>query len=329
MLDRLRIFVACAEHGSMSAAGRHLDMAPSSVSRQLGQLETELGAKLLERSTRALRLTAAGETFYHQAKQLLRDWQAACAAVREPDREPAGRLRISALESFGRLYVCPMLPAFLDRYPQLQVEIELDNQVADLYRHRVDVAVRIGRPADSRLIARPLVDNEMLLCAAPAYLQAHPAPRTPEDLRHHACLTINRHRQTQCWYFRRGAELRKIYVQGPLCSSGGTPLLLAALQGAGIVLLPRWMAGEPLRRGALQGLLPDWTPQLYTEGSGGVYAVYLQGAHGHERIRAWVQFFIDYWQPHWPAAPAAPPSPYAAGPAAPSASRASSGRSRD
>lgn len=290
MLEAIRVFIKAAECGSFSKAGAVLGVSPSSVSRQIDKLEKDLATKLFKRSTRHLVLTDSGESFLERATKAVFDLEAAFIAIRPIPNEVAGELRISVFESFGRLRVCPVVPDFLMQHPKIRLELLLDNQMADLYKEEVDLAIRIGRPEDSRLKARKLVENRMSLCASPEYLAQHGIPTKPHDLADHNCLVLSRSRRIVWWHFRQGEQAEKIQVSGNLTSIGGTPLLEAGIQGVGLMMLPEWMVAPHINSGALLSVMEKWEPSIYAGGSGDVYAVYLADPNTKLAIRS----FIDH-----------------------------------
>ncbi len=291
----MRVFVTAVECGSLSGAGESLGMAASSISRQLDRLEQELNTTLLNRSTRSLTLTDAGRVFFTEAKRILGEVEALSLRLGTPDSEPGGWVRVSVLESFGRTRIAPLIPRFLERYPKVRVEIDLNNQLADLHRERFDIAIRIGQPADSRLKMRSLIQNEMRVCAAPAYLQAHGDPDTPEDLREHNCLQLGRARDTHTWYFKKGEERHKVPVSGNLVSVGGAPLLEAAGQGLGIVMLAGWILEEEIASGRLRAILPDWQASLDEGAESHVYALFLDDRYRRPAVRAFIDFLAAHF----------------------------------
>ncbi|MHB9118504.1 MAG: LysR family transcriptional regulator [Burkholderiales bacterium] len=290
MLDDIKTFAAVAEFGSFSAAARVLGLSPSAVSRQIDKLESRLAAKLLQRSTRHLALTEAGLSFLAGARQLLADCDSLVASVQPALQEARGDLRISVFESFGRLYLCPLIADFLSQHPKVNVEVLLDNQLADLYRDKIDLAVRIGRPADSRLKARKLLTNRMRVCASPDYLARREPPAHPQALRGHNCLALSQARQLTWWHFARKGEQEKVLVKGNLHSVGGTPLLAGALKGLGVTLLASWALARHVESGELLPLLGDWEASTYEGGSGDVYAVFLPDRHMKPALRALIDF---------------------------------------
>ena len=290
MLEAIKTFTAVVECGSFSAAARALGISPSAVSRQIDNLESQLAAKLLQRSTRQLVLTEAGQRFLEGARLLLADCNNLIASVQPAQQVIQGNLRISVFESFGRRQLCPLIADFLSLHPEVNVEVLLDNQVADLYRDKIDLAVRIGRPADSRLKARKLLSNRMRVCASPEYLAQHAPISQPQQLREHNCLALGQPRQLTWWHFARHGEQEKVLVKGNLHSVGGTPLLAGALRGIGVTLLASWMVAPHLASGELTVMLNDWEAALHESGSGDIYAVFLPDPHMKPALRALIDF---------------------------------------
>lgn len=293
MLELIRILLQVLASGSFSKAGIVLHMAPSSVARSIDNLEHQLGVTLLHRSTRQLRLTEEGEHFVEQASLLLEDADNLVAALRQNSREISGTLRISVFESFGSQIISPMLAPFLQRYPNANIEINLDNRMVDLTREKIDLAIRIGRPADSGLRARHLMPNRTQLYAAPDYLTRYGMPQTPEEISQHNCLLLSQDRQRNYWHFSRGRTHHRIPVQGNLSSKGGTPLLRAAEHGAGLLLLSSWMTQDLVKAGKLVICLPEWQVSQYEDGSGEIYAVYPGGKYPKPLLRAFIDFMVE------------------------------------
>jgi len=289
MLERVRVFIKVADLGSFSKAAGLLNVAPSSITRSIDKLESELSVRLFKRSTRGLHLTEEGAQFYERALPLLHDAQALFESMGSVNSEPSGTLRISAFESFGRVFISPLLPEYLSQHRELKLEMELDNHLVDMNTSNIDVGIRIGRPLDSALHARLLLKNAPILCASPAYLAAFGTPTKPEDLVDHNCLLLNNGRQLSYWYFRNKGVNKKIPVKGNLSSKGGSALLEAAVRDGGILLLSRWMLTDLMASGALVEVLPHWQPSLYEETSGDIYAVY---QHLKPSIRSFIDFMV-------------------------------------
>ena len=294
MLEAIRVFIKAAECGSFSKTGAVLGMSPSSVSRKIDKLEKDLATKLFKRSTRHLVLTDNGESLLERATKAVFDLEAAFKAVRSEPDEVTGYLRISVFESFGRLRVCPVVPGFLRQHSKVRLELLLDNQLVGLYKDDVDLAIRIGRPEDSRLKARKLVKNHMVLCASPEYLARHGMPTKPHDLADHNCLVLSRSRRVVWWHFQQGGETEKVQVSGNLISIGGTPLLEAGIQDAGLMMLPEWMVASHINSRVLVSVMEKWEPSLYAGGSGDVYAVYLDDPNIKPAIRSFIDYLLAF-----------------------------------
>lgn len=290
MIDKLKTFIKVAECGSFSQAGNTLGLTPSSISRHIDRLESELNIKLFHRSTRQLKLTSAGDNLLEGARKTVDDFEAVLASVKPEKNEPEGRLKISVFESYARLFVCPLLPKFLRLYPKVTIEIDTDNQMVDLYRDEVDLAIRIGQPADSRLKLRKLVTNRMVVCASPAYLNKHGVPKQPQDLQAYNCLTINNHRQINQWHFRRNNEYQKVQVNGNIIATGGTPLLEAAVQDLGVLLISEWFIKKELENGDLKLVMENWQASFYEEDAGYVYSVFIENKYMKPALRAFIDF---------------------------------------
>ncbi len=293
MLNLIRVFIKVVELGSFSKTAAVLNMAPSSVARNIDNLEGELGVTLFKRSTRQLLLTEDGQQFCERAEKLLVDADDLVSSMQKVNQEPEGLLKISVFESFGRQRISPLLPEFLARYPKVKIEIELDNQVIDLNGENVDLGIRIGRPSDSNLHARILLTNHTILCASPDYLAKFGAPKIPEDLSEHNCLTLANSRQRCYWHFKKNKQITKVAVQGNLSSKGGSPLLEAALHGGGMLLMSKWMTVDYIDKGTLVECLPQWQASAYEGASAEVYAVYQGSKFQRPALRAFIDFLVE------------------------------------
>lgn len=255
--EQITAFLAAVEHGGFTAAGQMLGRDGSILSRRVTALEKRLGVRLMERTTRRLALTEAGEAFHQRMRVALealqeveQDTAAAATGVR-------GTLRIALPATFGRMWVAPILPAFLATYPDLAVETAFGDRFVDLVAESFDVAVRIGTLTDSRLVARRLAPSRRLLCASPAYLQAHGTPVRPADLAQHACLGFSRLASHPLWLLRDGDKATAIRITGPLVTDDAQSLVQAAASGTGIAMVSDWLVGPELCSGRLVPVLPD------------------------------------------------------------------------
>ena len=293
MLKSVRIFLKVVELGSFSKAAKVLNMAPSSVTRAIDNLEHELKSELFKRSTRQLLLTDKGYIFLEGASNLVSNCDSILMSMTNSHKEPEGKLRISVFESFGRLSVCPIIPEFLKKYPKIAIEIELENKVVDLAGENIDLAIRIGTPKDSSLKFRNIIPNHTFVCASPDYLSKNNNIEKPEDLSLHNCLLLNQERQRTYWHFKKNRRNTKVLVNGNLRSKGDTPLLEAALCGLGVVQLSNWIVSDYVKNGQLVVCLRDWEPLLNEQSSGSVYAVYKQGIYKNPNIRLFLDYLVE------------------------------------
>lgn len=288
-LQPMRIFVAVVHNGSLSSAGRALGLSPASVSRHVSALEQSLGCRLINRSSRKLTLTEAGEIYYGRVEQILHQIADANDSVAELQKVPRGTLRVHSRMLVGHLIVVPALPAFLATHPELRVDLLLSNGTVDLVDRNVDVDIRIGKLVDSSLVARKLADAERMLCAAPAYLEARPPVTGPGDLAAHNCLTYRINVGQTVWRFiDTDGTMQEVLVAGSLQSDNGLALLNATLAGVGVALMPDWAISEALADGRLRRLLPQYRVS-HIEFDNGVYAVY-QRTLMSAKVRAFIDF---------------------------------------
>jgi DNA-binding transcriptional LysR family regulator len=260
VLTRMETFVRVVESGSLSAASRRMRMSLAAVSRQLAQLESELGATLIVRTTRRSAITESGRAFYERSVRILGEVEDARASVRS-DREPAGLLVVSAPVSLALARIAPALPALLDAHPRLRVDLRLEDRVVDLLAEGVDVAIRAGvsAPDSASLVAHPLATFRRVLVASPRYLAKHGRPREPLALaRHRALVHLPAFARPGAWTLRRGEESVSVRVDGPLRTNALLVLRDAALEGRGIALMTDFMVDDALADGRLERVLPEW-----------------------------------------------------------------------
>jgi len=254
-------FVRVVEVGSLSAAARSLPSSLTSVSRQISALEELFGTRLLTRTTRHLVLTDDGRLLYDRAKSILGELKEVELALSSGRQQPSGRLRISAPSLMGRLLIAPLLAEFLRRHPSVSVELLLLDRVVDMIEEDIHVALRVGHLPDSQLIARKLADVQMIVCAAPGYLKRFGVPRSPADLRHHACLVFSDTPGVGEWRFKENAKAEcKIRIAGRLWINSLDALVAAAKDGAGVVRVPSWQIKSELAAGHLRRILRDHEP---------------------------------------------------------------------
>ena len=286
----IEVFVGVVEAGSFSAAARALRMTPSAVSKLIARLEARLGARLVSRSTRRLQLTPEGVAFHDSGVRILADM---AAAEREAaaGAAPRGLLRVNSYVPFGQHRLIPLLPRFLERYPEISVDVVLTDHVIDLMEERADVAIRAGPLGESRLVARKLGQSRLVVVAAPSYLEAHGTPRAPADLDRHNRMGFRFARHIDGWPFADEAGRSTVIpVTGNALVSDGEAMRLMALSGAGITRLARWHVAPDIAAGRLVPLLEGFNPgdeEL-------THAVYVgQGKHLPARVRAFLDFLVE------------------------------------
>ncbi|MGF1510655.1 MAG: LysR family transcriptional regulator [Myxococcota bacterium] len=258
---RVQVFVRAVELGSFSELARAWGVKPSSVSRQVGSLEDELGVRLLQRTTRKLHLTEAGTLLYERAKAALEDLEEAFRSASEFNPAPRGELRISAPVAFGRRYIAPLVKGFMVEYPEIALQVFFHDRFVDLVGEGYDAVVRAGHVRDEGLVARRLARNFRILCASPVYLETHGEPRVPQDLKAHEALRFRYVDATDEWRFRKcgtRTATEAVRVHGRLASNNGDLLLQAAVDGLGIALVPEWLAVDELRAGRVRRLLSEF-----------------------------------------------------------------------
>lgn len=248
LIADLRIFLAVASAGSLSAAGRQLDLVPMQVSRRVAALEEELGVRLFHRTTRSVSLTAEGEAFLPYAQTLTDTEDSALGELRPASSKVSGVLRMTAPSVFGQSIVLAMLPRLLEQHPDLRVDLDVSDRVVDIVRQGLDLALRVAPLADSELVARRVAPNPRVLCAAPAYLQRHGVPAYLAALDAHQCIQLQ---AVPRWPFIVGGALQRRRVNGRVSTSSVEAVRAAAMQGLGIAMLAYWDVYQQLRDGSL------------------------------------------------------------------------------
>jgi DNA-binding transcriptional LysR family regulator len=255
-MDReYELYARVIETGSLAAAGRSLNLSPAMVSKRIAALEERLGARLLHRTTRKLATTEAGQRFYERVSEILAASREAENLVTGAAGEPTGRLRLTAPTSFGRLHVAPHLKAFLDRWPRLEIELDLSDGYVDLLGERIDLAIRIAPGVEAGLTGHRLAPNRRLLCASPAYLKQHGAPARVQDLRRHRLLAAEGQLP---WRLQgKGGQIVTVPGESAVRTNSSEVVRELAIAGLGIALRSTWDVGNELRSGVLQVVLPD------------------------------------------------------------------------
>ena len=288
-LTDIAVFVRVVERGSFTLAADDLALSRAVVSKYVSRLEERLGARLMHRTTRRLSLTEAGAALFEASRGAIERIEEAEAAVAQFQSAPKGRLRISAPMSFGILHLGSAVAEFSRAFPEVTIDLKLDDRFVNLIEENVDVAVRIGALTDSSLVARRIAKAQAVACAAPAYLEARGEPETPEDLAGHDCLLYSYLSTANVWRFQ-GPDGRDIpvAVSGPLRVNNGILLADAAAAGRGIVMGPSFYVAPRIRAGELRRILKAYRlPEL------GIHAVYPQRDFVPPKVRAFVDFLIE------------------------------------
>lgn len=282
-------FARVVEAGSFAGAATRLGVSVSSVSRLVADLETHLGSRLLNRTTRRISLTEAGRVFHERSVQLLADLEEAEASASEGAAVPRGTLRLSGPVTFGTEHIAPAVAEFMRRYPTVKLELELSDRIVDLVDEGFDAAVRIGAVRGQNLVARRVGTSRLLCCASPAYLATHGEPRTPEDLAKHACLLYQYAPQRDTWPFTgKDGEERRVRVSGPAYANNGEFLAVLAREGIGIAYEPDFIVGDDVRAGRLVPILRN-----YTKAQGQINVVYASRRHLSAKVRAFAEFLAQ------------------------------------
>ena len=295
-LNDMATFASVVSEGSFSRAAQSLGLSKATISKRISRLEDRLGARLLNRTTRRLSLTEVGSAFHEHCSRLVAEAEEAEQTVTALTANPRGTLRVNVPMSFGRLHIARAIPQFLAQFPDLKVDITLDDAFVDLVHGGYDLAIRIADLPDSSLVARRLAPSRRVVCGSPGYLRRRGVPQTPDDLRNHECLSYRYLATTGSWPFKKGQRTWSIPVNGSLSANNGDVLLAAAVAGTGLVLVPTFMVEQQLRSGALRPVLAP-----YAESDFGIYAVYPHRRHVSAKVRAFVDYFAERFgpAPYW------------------------------
>ena len=294
-LQEITIFARVVGTGSLSAAARDLGLSPALVSRRLAALEARLGVRLVNRTTRSLHLTDEGAAYYETCTRVISEIEEADAAVSAGRADPRGILRVALPASFGNQHVAPLIPKFIERYPDVQLALSLSDRAVNVVEEGFDLAIRIADLADSSLAARRLAPNRRVVCASPAYLKRHGEPRRPEDLAQHNCLATD---FSMNWDYR-GPDGRpgSVRVNGRYACDNWEVLREWALAGLGVALKSTWDVRRHLEDGSLVSLLPGYT----FASDVAIYAVYPHRRHLPAKTRAFIEFLAESFgpEPYW------------------------------
>lgn len=289
VMHSMAVFRRVVEAKNFSAVARETNMSQSTVSKHIASLEDRLGTKLLNRSTRSLKLTEAGKEYYHHCIRLLNDFQEAEASVGKGKIKPTGTLRISTSAAFGRIFILPNLREFFDLYPDIDIDLIFDDDYTDLVKEGIDLAIRIGPLEDSSLVARKIGSSPRVVVASPDYLVRNGRPKVPEDLKDHDCLFYSLTKFPDVWYFnstQRGDE--SVRVSGRLKASSPDAICDATIEGMGISILGEWYARQYIQSGRLKVIMPDYKPTTFD-----IHAIYPERRFVPEKVKRMIAFLAE------------------------------------
>lgn len=291
------MFVAVMETGSFTAAAERLGTSSGQASKLVSRLETRLGVRLLSRTTRAVSPTEAGQAYFDRLRPLLDEFDNLDASIRDTSHAPRGRLRLTAPLTFGTMEIAPALNEFARQFPEIELDVAFTDRVVNLVDEGFDLAVRVGRPSDSSMIARKLCTVRLVVLGAPDYLERHGAPATPDDISGFDCILDANFREPGRWPFRGpDGEAMSVPVAGRIRYSNAEACLEAAKAGLGLACLPAFIAGGALRAGRVKRVLETYETEPYM-----VHALYPHSRHLAGKVRVLVDFLIERYRgtPHW------------------------------
>jgi DNA-binding transcriptional LysR family regulator len=288
----LEFFVLIARHRSLSAAARALDLTPPAATKRLAQLESRLGVRLVNRTTRSISLTSEGETFLAHATRILDEIEEMEEAVTSARATPRGLLRVNATLGFGRTTIAPLVSEFAKKYPDVEVQVDVTDRPIDLVESGFDLAIRFGALPDKRLNARRVMSNRRFLCASPAYLERYGEPKSLAELANHRCII---HRQNDdahgIWRFMNRRQSEAVRVNGALSSNDGDIVLGWALDGHGILIRSEWDLAKYIESGRLRVVLPKFTLP-----SADLFVYYPSRRNQSIRTRAFIDFLVTHFR---------------------------------
>lgn len=295
--SQMVLFAKVVENGSFSAAARSMGQTPSAVSKQIGRLENRLGVRLLNRARQGITLTDEGRAFYERCAEVAANISEAEAMVVSMTAHPQGELRVAATVAFAKAHLLPILPAFLERNPDLRLSLEVTDRSVDIVEERIDVAIRFSEQIDDQdVVARKLAPNRRVICAAPAYLERFGTPETPEDLSRHNCLRLSTVARWNDWHFGDPEEKGTVRLDGNFEANSADAIYHATLAGLGVARLSTYLVGGDICAGRLVRLLPD-----YVDESSDIVAIYADRRNLAPKIRAFVDYLVDWFgtTPPW------------------------------
>lgn len=287
-LGCMRAFVAVVEAGGFSEAARRTGVSKALISKQVAQLEADLGIRLLHRTTRRVSATSSGQAYFEQCRPLLIELEELDASIHANTAVPRGELRVTAPVSFAELHLMSAVAEFSRRYPQVRVNLVLSDRFVDLVEERIDVAIRIGDLADSSLVARRLGSTSLLACASPQYLARHGEPDRPEQLAGRACVVDSNHPAGTRWAFGSGGEAVVVDVSTRILVNSARAARELVLAGQGIGYLPSFAVSDDIAEGGLTRLFPGFEPEPL-----GIFALYPHRRHLSAKVRLFIETAVE------------------------------------
>lgn len=296
-LTDIAVFTQVVDSGSFTAAAERLSLSKSVVSKYVTRLEDRLGARLLNRTTRRLSLTEVGRVFYERSLRGLQEIEEAEAEVSRLQGKPRGTLRLNTPMSFGILHIAPALPDFLRRYPEISVDMNLDDRQVDVIEEGFELSIRISELPDSALIARRLAPCRHAVVASPEYLEQNGIPTTPDDLRHHNIISYRYQESVREWHFRDSdKKMISVPISGTVQMNNSLALREALLGGIGMTRTPTFVVGQDVQSGRLKQVLTNYETLAVS-----IYLVYPHRRHLSPKVRAFIEYFAERISdnPYW------------------------------
>lgn len=287
-LGSMRAFVAVVEAGGFSEAARRVGVSKALMSKQVAQLEDDLGVRLLHRTTRRVSATSSGQAYFEQCRPLLSELDELDASMHSNTSEPSGELRVTAPMSFAELHLMSAVVEFSRRHPKVRLNLVLSDRFVDLVEERIDVAIRIGELEDSSLVARRIGSTSMLVCASPGYLARHGKPERPEQLAQHACVVDSNHPAGTRWEFGTGESAVTVDVPTRILVNSARAVRELVLADQGIGYLPSFAVSDDIAAGKLKHLFPGLKAEPL-----GIFALYPHRRHLSAKVRRFVETAIE------------------------------------
>ena len=290
-LSGLLAFVHAADARNFTRAAHRLGISPSGISKAISRLESRHGVRLLQRTARSITLTPEGSAYYERCKKILADLEEAELVLTDAHKSPRGLLRVTLPLSIGRLHLARMLPEFARQYSEVQLEVHVSDRITDLVEEKFDVAVRIGKLSDSRLVARRLASGTLTTCATPSYLKRHGVPKLPVDLLQHNCIqfVVPSTGRAQPWQFQQDRRRISVPVRGNLRLDHAEAMVEAAFAGTALIQISSYVTAPAVARRQLQPVLT-----AYQVDSPSIWALYPQNSSATPRLRAFVDFLVKW-----------------------------------